>query len=153
MCLGPTCNSGQVHGSGNEQPIMTCNACGFKTCFTHEMPWHEDLTCEAYDQTRHRQSEENKASLALVQKEGKICPNCSVPGIKVSGCDHLTCQLLPSRVTLLKSDKLVLGPRCSYEYCALCLASYLVIRKEGNTGHKPSCRYHSDQLPSGRNRM
>lgn len=73
---------------------MTCNACDFKTCFTHQMPWHEGMTCAYYDQISARQNEENEASLALVRNVGMICPNCSTPGIKVSGCDHMTCKSL-----------------------------------------------------------
>lgn len=94
MCLGPGCDSGQVHASGNRQPIMTCDVCHFKTCFTHQMPWHEGMTCTAYDQTRTRQNEENAASLGLLRTTGMICPSCSIPGIKVSGCDHMTCMSL-----------------------------------------------------------
>lgn len=92
MCLGPGCDSGQVHACGNRQPIMTCNVCYFKTCFTHQMPWHEDMTCTEYDKARKRQNEENESSLAVLRKVGLTCPSCSLPGIKVSGCDHMTCK-------------------------------------------------------------
>jgi hypothetical protein len=114
MCLRPGCNSGQVHASGNGQPIMTCNVCHFKTCFTHQMPWHEGMTCLDYDQTHRRQNEENEASLALLRNVGLICPSCSLPGIKVSGCDHMTCtslscppKILSQLILLLRSSVLL----------------------------------------------
>ncbi|RYO80623.1 hypothetical protein DL766_009110 [Monosporascus sp. MC13-8B] len=43
------CGSGQIHESGNEQPIVTCGKCSFKFCFRHQVRWHEQLTCAEYD--------------------------------------------------------------------------------------------------------
>jgi len=149
MCLGPGCESGQVHVSGNRQPIMTCNVCGFKTCFTHQMPWHEGMTCADYDWIGARQNEENDASLTLIRNVGMICPSCSAPGIKVSGCDHMTCKSIPyDAYGSFYSQLFSLGPRCLYEYCARCLASYDAIQIEGNTAHKSACPYHSSKIPS-----
>ncbi|TVY54887.1 hypothetical protein LCER1_G004091 [Lachnellula cervina] len=49
-CLNAGCDSGQIHGGGDDQPIMTCTTCQFKTCFTHKTAWHSDLTCTEYDE-------------------------------------------------------------------------------------------------------
>ncbi|RFU34293.1 hypothetical protein B7463_g2071, partial [Scytalidium lignicola] len=43
------CPFGQLHASGNKQPIMRCLKCGHRSCFRHSVPWHERLTCEEYD--------------------------------------------------------------------------------------------------------
>ncbi|KAF6833719.1 ring finger domain-containing protein [Colletotrichum musicola] len=43
------CGSGQLHISGGDQPIVTCLHCGQRSCFTHNVAWHENLTCEDYD--------------------------------------------------------------------------------------------------------
>lgn len=48
-CTSPTCKSGQYHESGSDQPIVTCVACGTRTCFNHREAWHESLTCADYD--------------------------------------------------------------------------------------------------------
>ncbi|KAL6400662.1 hypothetical protein AUP68_16376 [Ilyonectria robusta] len=44
------CGSGQIHESGEDQPIVTCLHCGHRSCFHHNAPWHENLSCEEYDQ-------------------------------------------------------------------------------------------------------
>lgn len=44
------CGSGQIHDSGNAQPIVTCLHCGHRSCFEHHVSWHKDLTCVEYDQ-------------------------------------------------------------------------------------------------------
>ncbi|KAJ0385638.1 hypothetical protein COL922a_005963 [Colletotrichum nupharicola] len=43
------CGSGQLHDTGTEQPIVSCLHCGQRSCFTHNVTWHENLTCEEYD--------------------------------------------------------------------------------------------------------
>lgn len=43
------CPSGQVHEGGHDQPIVTCQECHARYCFTHQVPWHEDFTCGQYD--------------------------------------------------------------------------------------------------------
>ncbi|KAH0439626.1 ring finger domain-containing protein [Colletotrichum camelliae] len=43
------CGSGQLHDTGTEQPIVSCLHCGQRSCFTHNVAWHENLTCEEYD--------------------------------------------------------------------------------------------------------
>jgi deoxycytidylate deaminase len=44
------CGSGQIHTSGKEHPIVACLHCGHRSCFEHNVTWHENLTCEEYDQ-------------------------------------------------------------------------------------------------------
>ncbi|KAK5997203.1 E3 ubiquitin-protein ligase RNF19B-like protein [Cladobotryum mycophilum] len=44
------CGFGQIHDSGSEQPIVICLHCGQRSCFHHNVAWHENLTCEEYDQ-------------------------------------------------------------------------------------------------------
>ncbi|KAH8804543.1 hypothetical protein F5884DRAFT_754151 [Xylogone sp. PMI_703] len=43
------CSFGQLHASGNKQPLMRCLQCGHRSCFRHSVPWHERLTCEQYE--------------------------------------------------------------------------------------------------------
>ena len=44
------CGSGQIHESGTAQPIVTCLHCNHRSCFHHNVAWHESLSCEEYDQ-------------------------------------------------------------------------------------------------------
>lgn len=43
------CGSGQIHDSDARHPIVTCLHCGERSCFRHNVPWHEGLTCKEYD--------------------------------------------------------------------------------------------------------
>ncbi|KAK7442393.1 hypothetical protein CaCOL14_001213 [Colletotrichum acutatum] len=43
------CGSGQLHDTGGEQPIVTCLHCGQRSCFSHNVTWHENLSCQEYD--------------------------------------------------------------------------------------------------------
>lgn len=44
------CGSGQIHDSGSEQPIVTCLHCSHRSCFHHNVAWHQTLSCDEYDQ-------------------------------------------------------------------------------------------------------
>ncbi|KAF7870289.1 hypothetical protein EAF04_004035 [Stromatinia cepivora] len=123
-CLGPECGGGQIHEDGDDQPIMTCGTCSFKTCFTHKMPWHTGLTCGQYNsQTRERLQQE-EASQKLMEKATKKCPNCQVRIQKNKGCDHMTCQ------------------SCKHEFCWSCFADYKLIRSTDNSAHTSTCPYY-----------
>jgi hypothetical protein len=95
MCLGPGCDSGQIHETGNAQPIMTCTVCQFKTCFIHKMPWHQGQTCAEYDFLRQERMQQEAASEKLIAQTTKKCPNpnCGHGIEKEGGCDHMTCKL------------------------------------------------------------
>ncbi|KAI0436176.1 hypothetical protein F4803DRAFT_543174 [Xylaria telfairii] len=43
------CGSGQLHLEGRENPLMICTNCRGKTCFAHQAPWHDGLTCREFD--------------------------------------------------------------------------------------------------------
>lgn len=45
-CTSP-CGSGQIHDPSS--PLVTCLHCGHKSCFMHQISWHENLTCAQYD--------------------------------------------------------------------------------------------------------
>jgi hypothetical protein len=48
-CPSPTCQAGQIHDSGSQQPIVTCSGCRQRFCFRHSVPWHESMCCDEYD--------------------------------------------------------------------------------------------------------
>ncbi|KAI9875805.1 MAG: hypothetical protein M1830_007961 [Pleopsidium flavum] len=106
-CLSPDCNSGQINQAGDAEPIVTCVACGFKMCFTHQIAWHSGLTCTQYDapsgttnapvettnDTRARTTKEEQETAAKLQGMTKPCPRCGVRIQKSGGCEHMTCTL------------------------------------------------------------
>ncbi len=79
---------------------MTCDACGEKSCYTHDVPWHRDLTCDEYEVNRKGDDE---ATQDLLARETKPCPKCGVRIIKNGGCNHMTCKV----------------KACNYEFCWL----------------------------------
>ena len=126
-CARPGCGNGQLHPDRDRQPIFSCQSCGTRTCFTHRCVWHAGRTCAQYDSDA-KASEEVALLQALDGGQIKRCPKCHHGIEKTDGCDHMTCQ------------KRAGG--CGYEFCWLCLADYNKIRQNGNTSHKPSCRYY-----------
>ncbi|RIA99022.1 hypothetical protein C1645_800887 [Glomus cerebriforme] len=123
-CKNSECNSGQIHFEGDDAPIMTCHACKQKSCYTHDIPWHQDSTCSEYEITRKGNDKETRD---LLEKETKPCPQCGVRIIKGEGCNHIICGM----------------KKCHYEFCWLCFADYNEIRKHGNTFHKKTCRFYA----------
>ena len=149
-CIAPNCKSGQIHGSGHDQPIVTCVACHFKSCYTHNLPWHTEQTCDQYDTDRRlRWGNEEEATRRALKKSAKACPNqsCGYLITKTGGCDHMTCKYLSIMRIVLKhtchAKSSSTGRQCRHEFCWLCMAPYLNILREGNSAHAKSCQYHS----------
>jgi hypothetical protein len=44
------CGSGQIHDTGRKYPIVICLHCNHRSCFHHNVTWHQGLACEEYDQ-------------------------------------------------------------------------------------------------------
>jgi len=45
------------------------------------------------------------------------------------------------------ADRFCVGIKCRAEFCWSCLNDYNAIRKLGNSEHKSTCEFHSDNLP------
>ncbi|KAF2104625.1 hypothetical protein NA57DRAFT_70834 [Rhizodiscina lignyota] len=130
-CLAPGCASDQFHPRGTDEPIFTCEACGFKACVVHECAWHAGETCSDFGERKEKEESaqrrrDEKASIAAVKQDSKECPNkeCKVRITKYGGCDHMTCS------------------RCKHEFCWECLARYDEIASRGNHKHRKGCSYH-----------
>ncbi|KAK4162976.1 hypothetical protein QBC43DRAFT_213857 [Cladorrhinum sp. PSN259] len=104
-CTRPECGYSQIHADGYEWPIFQCARCGALSCFTHNAPWHEFLTCEEYEISFEADNEherkrrltlekqkEDSLSAAAIQHTAKRCPGCKAPIEKNEGCDHMTCK-------------------------------------------------------------
>ncbi|CAE6449965.1 unnamed protein product [Rhizoctonia solani] len=91
-CKNPVCTSGQVHKPGPAQPIVVCNTCRQKSCYIHDRPWHEGVTCEEYDIKLRKYEEQDRATRTYLVKNTKSCPKCKRKIERNGGCDHMTCQ-------------------------------------------------------------
>ena len=110
-CKNAACGAGQIHDEGGgsiflgivtpvpdahiaEAPIVTCYACRFRSCFNHQIPWHEGYTCVEWDEYKKGRNEESiKSTQEYLAKFTKACPNCKRPTEKASGCDHMKCSV------------------------------------------------------------
>ncbi|CAG8587108.1 14705_t:CDS:2, partial [Racocetra persica] len=72
-CKNPTCGSGQEHFEKENSPIMICDACGKMTCYTHDVSWHEGLTCAEYEIVK---GTIEGATRDAIERETKNCPEC-----------------------------------------------------------------------------
>ncbi|CAB4485368.1 hypothetical protein RhiirA5_411635 [Rhizophagus irregularis] len=122
-CKNSRCGSGQINFEGDNSPLMTCEACGQKYCYTHDVPWHEGLICSEYDS---KKLGEDKATQNLLDIETKPCPKCGVRIIKNGGCEHMTCTI----------------KTCKYEFCWLCFADYDKIERNGESSHERTCKLY-----------
>ncbi|EUC67527.1 IBR domain protein [Rhizoctonia solani AG-3 Rhs1AP] len=135
-CKNPQCSSGQFHDNDPTScPNVKCDACGHESCFVHDTPWHQGLTCSQYDSKMKRSAQTGKirANEAYISKHAKACPNpgCGRVIEKGYGCDHMTCM----------------GPMgCGHEFCWCCLADYKPIHEQGNHLHKRRCRHHDSRF-------
>jgi len=127
-CKNGKCDHGQIHTQGNCQPIVICSQCKHKSCFVHQVPWHDGYTCSEYDNKMADPANQAR-SAELISQITKPCPKCQWPIQKNEGCEHMTC-------------------RCKYEFCWVCLASHKDVIRYGNHRHKPDCRLYFP-LPPG----
>jgi hypothetical protein len=122
-------------------------------CILHENTWHKGETCEEYEyrasgrKERDEQAQE-AASLEAIGKLSKKCPgpNCLYNIEKNDGCDHMKCKIEQLFRIRDNSSDVVVGSRCGYEFCWICLCDYNKVRSLGNSAHVETCRYHTGRL-------
>ncbi|CAG8534958.1 11623_t:CDS:2 [Paraglomus brasilianum] len=124
-CKVANCGWGQEHTTGDDEPVMTCHACNAKSCFTHDVPWHTNMTCDEFDESLKKG---DNATRVYYEQHTKSCPECKEAIEKNDGCDHMTC-------------------RCGHEFCWLCLSPFRKISRYGNHHHERTCQYYADYTP------
>ncbi|QDS76226.1 hypothetical protein FKW77_008699 [Venturia effusa] len=115
-CIGPKCNSGQIHVSQKGCTDMTCQSCNFKICIACGSPYHDKETCEQYA-ARLKHLKDNQATALKVAKISKECPGCGRAIQKNQGCDHMKCV------------------GCGTEFCWPCRGTW-------PNGHTEICAHH-----------
>ena len=109
-CTKLGCGSGQCHVGGAVTPLVQCHKCSSKTCFVHELPYHDGMSCTAFDAQLAAEGGDEDLTRLFLERESKPCPKCHVPIIKDGGCCHMTC-----------TNEMV---GCNYEFCYHCLAPW-----------------------------
>jgi hypothetical protein len=96
---------------GHVNPIMTCQlaGCRAKTCYAHNVPWHEGRTCAEFDAEAAAANDEEEAAKVLRLRNVKQCPKCKFAIEKDGGCSHMRCTPPGG---------------CGAEFCRQCLADY-----------------------------
>lgn len=119
-CLNAKCDHGQTHRLGDEYPIVQCTWCYKKSCFTHQLPWHEGLTCAQFDSLRPDVAADQEAAQLLIGTTTQQCSKCKKRIERSAGCDHMTC-------------------RCGHQFCWRCGATISHDETYGSSNHLPTC--------------
>jgi hypothetical protein len=114
-CASSGCNSGGWYDPATTSFIV-CQSCQQRTCVDCDTsPYHSGQLCPNSPQGKKMRQEDDDATVALVERISKPCPNekCGARIEKNEGCDHMTCMYLasPSRLQLLNTDTYLNFPR------------------------------------------
>ncbi|KIW01300.1 uncharacterized protein PV09_07338 [Verruconis gallopava] len=135
-CLRDGCESGQLYDIDDEtgeihDPLIVCENCAFAMCFTHQLPWHEGLSCEQFNNQREHGDPDYADTQEYIRANTKTCPgaNCGMNVLKDGGCFHMTCR------------------SCGHEFCWECLADWRLISPEdgeyNRVAHNDGCWFLS----------
>lgn len=92
-CLRPGCPNGQLYDDTEYlDPHIVCGECAFESCFTHQVPWHEGLSCDQYESQREHGDPDYAQTQDWIREHSKPCPGCGANVQKDDGCFHMTCE-------------------------------------------------------------
>mmetsp|Transcript_57862 Transcript_57862/g.141368 ORF Transcript_57862/g.141368 Transcript_57862/m.141368 type:complete len:770 (+) Transcript_57862:221-2530(+) len=82
-----------------KEKVFSCLDCGFECCKSCGHENHSPLTCEEFEEKRRQERLSKLKDAARVRMEDaasaalmRYCPTCKKPGIRESGCNHITCK-------------------------------------------------------------
>jgi len=119
-CLNMKCDHGQTHPYGDAYPIVQCSWCYKKSCFTHQLPWHEGLTCAEFDFFNTDFTDGQVAAQRLISRTTQQCARCKKRIERSAVCDYMTC-------------------RCGHGFCWRCGATIAHGEAFGGSNHLPTC--------------
>jgi hypothetical protein len=99
-CAYARCESGGWYDLATTS-FVDCAGCGRRTCVDCDTtPYHSGQPCPNSPQAKKKRQEDEDATMALVERISKPCPNeeCGARIEKKDGCDHMTCTRLPCRL-------------------------------------------------------
>ncbi|KAI1323875.1 hypothetical protein F5Y16DRAFT_402974 [Xylariaceae sp. FL0255] len=125
-CMNPNCENGAIYPIGCVK--AECDSCHHFACVRHDIPWHENETCDEYDARTKNHQEDGRLSKQSISDTCKECPSCKRAVYKWDGCPHMTCQYSSRSRSHLLRDMAWLRPRmtgiCGHQWCWKCRASY-----------------------------
>jgi len=132
-CLREGCPSGQLYEQTEYlDPHIVCEECAFEMCFTHQRPWHTDLTCAQFDSQREHGDPDFHDTQEWLREHTKPCPGCRVDVEKDAGCFHMTCRA------------------CTHEFCWTCLADWNEINPRSGEyrrdAHNEGCFFRTSNV-------
>ncbi|EWY79792.1 hypothetical protein FOYG_17082 [Fusarium oxysporum NRRL 32931] len=77
---------------------VVCADCEFEMCFSHQVKWHEGLTCEQYDSLKETGDPGFQQTRGWITSNTKPCPEGSINVQKGNGCFHMTFYVIMSFV-------------------------------------------------------
>ena len=90
-CPSSGCGNGEVYAP-TLNPFVTCKKCKARICFSHQVMWHEGLTCHQYDLKAAANLDPNaKKDMLEIKRTTKPCPFCKLRIRKEGGCNHMEC--------------------------------------------------------------
>ncbi|KAG9003805.1 hypothetical protein FRB93_010821 [Tulasnella sp. JGI-2019a] len=101
-----------------------CPSCQTQICVACRSTWHNDLTCEEYqDLPENERMPEDRAVLELARAENwRRCPSCHVIVELTQGCNHMICA-------------------CKFEFCFRCLSDW-----KGKCTSVPACALFDEEM-------
>lgn len=132
-CLRDGCENGQLYEHDEAvalDPHVWCGHCEFEMCYTHQIPWHEGMTCAQYDNQREHGDPDFAQTQAYLQGNTKPCPgnNCGMSVEKDGGCFHMTCR---SPLPAFSFSLLTLSPpSLSDSFPTLCSVSWSLVNTQ-----------------------
>ena len=107
-CTYVGCNGGGWCDPKTTSFVM-CQSCQRSTCVDCDTtPYHSGQPCANSPQAKRRRREDEDATVAMVMRISKPCPNeeCRARIEKIEGCDHMTCTRFLSRFSLFSDTDL-----------------------------------------------
>jgi len=105
-CPKVGCGNAIIGDPENPRCRCTNTDCAYEFCFLCSEPWHEDATCEQYQEWKVASGLTDTKFNKWAKKNAKKCPQCKTMIEKISGCNHMTCS------------------NCKFEFCWLCGGRY-----------------------------
>eukprot|EP01068_Selenidium_serpulae_P006787 Selendium_serpulae@DN4511_c0_g1_i1.p1 len=93
-CTQPDCN-GRGDADFRNPYMFRCPMpeCAFEYCVNCEAPWHQESTCEEFQEWKKANADGDN-HMARLQDERQVqpCPNCKNGVERNGGCDQMTCR-------------------------------------------------------------
>lgn len=99
-CPRTDCGGAMIKGENTNK--MVCPTCEFEFCFECNDPYHDNSTCEEYQQWKIDNEQGDARFTEWARENTKPCPKCRAQIQKNGGCNKMTCR------------------KCKAKFCWLC---------------------------------